>query len=105
MHTYTAEKALNNLLAAQYISQLLEAHAFDPEYIAAVNLIFLKGSFLSGKLKNPRHPLIQRIYKNYFSIARSNRYSGKEATFYLSLLKKHLNLSPLTGELMNKFSQ
>lgn len=105
MHTYTAEKALNNLLAAQYISRLLEAHAFDPEYIAAVNLIFLKGSFLSGKLKKPRHPLIQRIYKNYFSIARSNRFIGKAATFYLILFKKHLNLSPLTGYLLNKLSQ
>ena len=105
MHTYTAEKALNNLLAAQYISQLLEAHAFDPEYIAAVNLIFLKGSFLSGKLKNPRHPLIQRIYKNYFSIARSNPFIGKAASFYLILFKKHLNLSPLTGYLLNKLSQ
>lgn len=105
MHTYTFEKALNNLLAAQYISRLLEARSFDPEYIAALNLIFLKGSFLSGKLKNPRHPLIQRIYKNYFSVARSKQFIGKAATFYLSLFKKHLNLSPLAGYLLHKLSR
>lgn len=105
MHTYTSEKALNNLLAAQYISQLLESRSFQPEYIAAINLILLKGSFLSGKLKNPRHPFIERVYKNYFSVTVSNRFIGKAATLYLFLFKKHINLSPLAGFLLNQLGK